>query len=157
VGRWAGLTGVQSVLRRGAASLLDEAWQAGARLLVVADRVPAIRSTSLEDSLSRAGAPVVRLDLEDLAGTEARVRQALEAPGTVLLALAPCVRGARSAPPLAVDASRCNRCGGCLSLACPAIADLGGEAVTVDAEVCSGCGRCAPLCRSRALARTVER
>jgi len=152
-GRWAAVTGVGRILRDGAPALLDRTAQAGARLLVIADRIGPVRSTSLEDSLARTGRPVVRLDLDDLAGAEARVREALEVPGTVLLALSPCVRGSSRVAPLLVDASLCNRCGACLSLACPAISDGGEEAMAVDAAVCSGCGRCAPLCRSRALGR----
>ena len=152
-GRWAAVTGVARILREGAPALLDRTAQAGARLLVIADRIGPVRSTSLEDSLARTGRPVVRLDLDDLAGAEARVRKALEVPGTILLALSPCVRGASRVAPLLVDASRCNRCGACLSLACPAISDEGEEAMAVDATVCTGCGRCAPLCRSRALGR----
>jgi TPP-dependent indolepyruvate ferredoxin oxidoreductase alpha subunit len=150
-GRWAAVTGVSRLLREGAPALLDLAARAGARLLVIADRVAPVRSTSVEESLAGTGNPMVRLDLDDLALAEARVRQALEVPGTVLLALSPCVRGAARGAPLHVDASRCNRCGACLSLACPAISDDGEEAMGVDAAICTGCGRCAPLCRSRAL------
>jgi TPP-dependent indolepyruvate ferredoxin oxidoreductase alpha subunit len=151
-GRWAAVTGAGRILRGGATAWLGLVASAGARFAVVADRVGPVRSTSVEDALDRAAAPVIRLDLDDLAGTEARVREALDRPGSVLLALAPCVRGRAAGTPLRVDASRCNRCGACLSLACPALSD-GGEAVVVDALACTGCGRCAPLCRSRALGR----
>ena len=150
-GRWAAVTGVARLLREGASTLLDAAARAGACILVVADRVAPVRSTSLEEALARTGRPVVRLDLDDLFLAEARVRQALEVPGTVLLALSPCVRGASGGAPLLVEARLCNRCGACLSLACPAISDDGEEAMRVDAGICAGCGRCAPLCRSRAL------
>ena len=150
-GRWAAVTGVARLLREGAPALLDEAERAGARVLVIADRVAPVRTTSLEDALARTGRPIVRLDLDDLAQTEARVRQAIEVPGTILLALSPCIRGAPRAAPLVVDAKLCNRCGACLSLACPAISDDGEEAMRVDAGICSGCGRCEPLCRSRAI------
>jgi len=150
-GRWAAVTGVARLLREGAPALLEETARAGARLLVIADRVAPVRSTSLEDSLSRAGARVVRLDLDDLSLAEARAHQALDVPGTVLLALSPCARVAPRAAPLHVEARLCNRCGACLSLACPAISDDGEESMGVDAGICTGCGRCAPLCRSRAL------
>jgi hypothetical protein len=150
-GRWAAVTGIARLLREGAPALLSDTERAGARLLVIADRVAPVRTTSLEDALARTGRPIVRLDLDDLAMTEARVRQAIEVPGTVLLALSPCVRGAPREAPLAVDATLCNRCGACLSLACPAISDDGEEAMAVDEAVCTGCRRCAPLCRSRAL------
>jgi len=150
-GRWAAVTGVARLLREGAPALLDVAEQAGARLLVIADRVAPVRSTSLEESLAGTGRPIVRLDLDDLFLTEARVRQALEVPGTVLLALSPCVRGASREAPLVVEARLCNRCGACLSLACLAISDDGEEAMRIDAGICTGCGRCAPMCRSRAI------
>ena len=57
----------------------------------------------------------------------------------------------RGLPPLAITPSRCNRCGACLRLGCPAISDLGGEALVVDAGACNGCGACAPVCRARAI------
>lgn len=54
-------------------------------------------------------------------------------------------------PPLAIEERRCNRCGSCLKLGCPAIADGGGEALVIDEAVCTGCGLCVPLCRARAI------
>lgn len=150
-GRWAAMTGLDRLEREGAAALLGSAARAGARVVVVADRVAAVRATRVESDLIRAGARVVLLDPGDLAGAEDRVREALDHPGTVLLALVHCVLDARRALPFAVDAARCNRCGSCLTLACPAITDPGGESMVVDAATCPGCGRCAPLCRSRAL------
>jgi indolepyruvate ferredoxin oxidoreductase alpha subunit len=62
--------------------------------------------------------------------------------------------GVQSAPrraPLAIAEARCNRCGSCLKLGCPAIADSGGEALVIEAATCSGCGICTPLCRARAI------
>jgi Pyruvate/2-oxoacid:ferredoxin oxidoreductase delta subunit len=150
-GRRAAVTGIARLGREGG-TFLAAAERAGARLIVVADRRAPVRSLDLEDALARAGARVAQLDPGDLAGAEARVREALDAPGTVLVSLAPCVRGAPRAGPVAVDASRCNRCGSCLTLACPALSDKGGEGVAVDATACTGCGLCTPLCRSRALA-----
>jgi len=150
-GRWGAVTGVGRLLREGAPALLDEAGRAGARLLVIADRVAPVRSLRIEEALQRAGARFGWLELDDAAAAEAQVRQALEEPGTVLVALARCVRGVPHQAPLEVDASLCNRCGSCLTLACPALSD-GGESTGVDPSVCTGCGRCAPLCRSRALA-----
>jgi ferredoxin len=150
-GRFGAVTGVARLLRQGAPALLEEADRAGARLLVVADRVAPVRSLRIEEEFSRAGARYAWLDLGDPGGAEARVREALDRPGVVLLALARCVRGTAHAPALSVDAARCNRCGSCLTLACPALFD-GGESARVDPDVCTGCGRCAPLCRSSALA-----
>jgi NAD-dependent dihydropyrimidine dehydrogenase PreA subunit len=98
------------------------------------------------------GALLARVDPGDLAGVEAAVGRALHQPGTtVLVAVAPCVLGAPAAPPLAIRAARCNRCGACLGLGCPAISDPGREAMVIDGGRCTGCGRCAPLCRGRAI------
>lgn len=58
----------------------------------------------------------------------------------------------RLAPPFAIAASRCNRCGACLRLDCGAISDQGGESLVVDAGACSGCAACSGVCRARAIA-----
>ena len=149
-GRWGAVTGVARLLREGAPALLDHTARAGARVVVVADRIAPVRSLRVEEELARGGFPYAWLELDDPAAAEARVRRALDQPGTVLVALARCVRGGPHLEPLAVDAALCNRCGSCLTLACPALSD-DGEATVVDPAVCTGCGRCAPLCRSRAL------
>jgi TPP-dependent indolepyruvate ferredoxin oxidoreductase alpha subunit len=67
-------------------------------------------------------------------------------------ASAPWLTVLRGGPAFAIAASRCNRCGACLRLGCPAISDVGGEALVVDGDACTGCGACAPVCRSRAIA-----
>ena len=148
-GRWAAVTGVRRV-SRGARALLDGAAAAGARLLVVADADPG-QASRLAALLAREGARVARVDPGDLAAAESAARAAAEAPLQVLVALAPCRRGEPGRAPLAVAPSRCNRCGACLVLGCPAIGDPGDEAMAIDAAVCNGCGLCAPLCRSRAI------
>jgi TPP-dependent indolepyruvate ferredoxin oxidoreductase alpha subunit len=150
-GRWGALTGVTRLLADGAPAFLEAVATAGARLVVVADRIGPVRSTSFEAALVQAGASMALLPLDDVLAVEARIRGALDEPGTVLLALAPCVRDAPTLVSLAVDPSRCNRCGACLSLGCPALSDPGDEGMAIDASVCRGCGRCAPLCRGRAI------
>ncbi len=57
----------------------------------------------------------------------------------------------RAAPPFAIVASRCNRCGACLDLGCPAISDVGADALVIDPALCAGGGLCAPACRARAI------
>jgi indolepyruvate ferredoxin oxidoreductase alpha subunit len=134
--------------------LLALAAGAGARFLAVADRrVAAVGAAArLEALLVASGARVRRVQPAALAEAEDAVAWAIGAgPRATLLALAPCVRrGPRSAP-LAVAPVRCNRCGACLRLGCPAISDPGGEALAIEPEICIGCGLCAPLCRSRAI------
>jgi len=149
-GRWAAVTGAREVLA-GADLAVSAAAAAGACVLVLADRdgAEARRAASL---LAATGARVVPLDGADLAAAEAAAREA-SLSGGALVALSPCAWRTRRGPPVAIAASRCNRCGACLSLGCPAISDAGGEAMIVDPGVCSGCGLCAPLCRARAIGR----
>ena len=152
-GRWAAVAGAAELSRRGALALVAEASRAGARLLVLADRSPADGGARLEALLAASGLRVERLDPSDLWATEDAVRRAADrGTATALLALSRCARGARHAPAFAIDPSRCNRCGACIGLACPAISDPGGEALAIDPAVCTGCGLCAALCRPRAIA-----
>jgi Pyruvate/2-oxoacid:ferredoxin oxidoreductase delta subunit len=153
-GRWAAVAGARRLLTAGAPALLAEAAAAGARLLVLADRLSPAGDASLERRLAAAGARVLRLDPTDVPGAEAAARAAAEAAATapaVLLATAACARAAARLAPLAVDPARCNRCTACLSLRCPALSYRGGESVELDPAGCTGCGLCAALCRSRAL------
>jgi ferredoxin len=149
-GRWAAVAGAARACADPAA-LLAEARSAGARLVAIADRDGPAGHAAVE-ALARAGADVALLDGVDAADVEAAVRAAAarDAAAVVVL-LSPCVRDAPPGDPVGVDAARCNRCGACLSLACPALSDPGADAVTVDRAVCTGCGLCVPLCRSRAL------
>ncbi|HEX9049219.1 MAG TPA: 4Fe-4S binding protein, partial [Anaeromyxobacter sp.] len=132
--------------------VLASAAGSGARLLVVADQAT-VRADAVGAALAAAGVRVVRVDPADLAAAEATARAEAEAGGAVLVALSPCRRGVPSSRPFAIAASRCNRCGACLALGCPAISDPAGEALAIDPATCTGCGLCAPLCRGRAIAR----
>ena len=102
-GRWGAMTGVARLLREGAPALLADATRAGAGLVVVADRIAPVRSLRIEEELARAGARYAWLELDDAGVAEAQVREALDRPGTVLVALARCVRGMPRAAPLVVD------------------------------------------------------
>ncbi len=148
-GRWAALVGARRLLEHGARALFEAAHGAGAALIVVADDEPA-RATTIEALLRAASAAVDRLDLRDVGAAERGVDLAA-GRRAVLLAVAGCTRGAVRSPAVALAAARCNRCGACLSLGCPALSDPGEEAMRVDPAACTGCGTCLPLCRSGAL------
>jgi indolepyruvate ferredoxin oxidoreductase alpha subunit len=67
------------------------------------------------------------------------------------VAQAPCaltVRGPKES--VVIDTERCNLCGLCLAIGCPALAP-GDDAVEVN-ESCTGCGVCADVCRRGAIA-----
>jgi indolepyruvate ferredoxin oxidoreductase, alpha subunit len=86
----------------------------------------------------------------------AKLRAALKAematPGLgVLVASAPCALAVRERRDrVAVDDERCNLCGLCLDIGCPALVP-GEEAMTIDL-VCNGCGTCVDVCKRGALA-----
>lgn len=107
-------------------------------------------------ALARAlGARSVRVvDALDLARTEAALREELartELSVVVARGRCPLARLAPS-PPSAIRAQRCNRCGACLRLGCPAISDRL-EAMVIDPSSCAGCGLCAQVCRAGAIER----
>jgi Pyruvate/2-oxoacid:ferredoxin oxidoreductase delta subunit len=134
----------------GRSPFLADAELGRSRLLVTAG--PDEPDPGAAAALAGPGA-VERLDPGDSIALEAAVARALSRLGTTwLVAVAPCVIGRPRAAPLQVIEARCNRCGACLSLACPAIRDEGGEAMAIDPARCTGCARCAQLCRGRALA-----
>ena len=56
-------------------------------------------------------------------------------------------------PALYVSRERCNDCGLCMGVACPALVKRDGE-VTILEDSCVGCGVCAHVCRREAIIRT---
>lgn len=101
------------------------------------------------------GVPRVReVDPLDLAATVEALREELARPEfSVVIARSPCARLRTDVrAPSRVLPSRCNRCGACLRLGCPAISD-GGENMVIDAGTCTGCGLCGQVCRPNAIER----
>lgn len=88
----------------------------------------------------------------DHEATVAAFRDELARPGSrVVVARSPCVRLRDDRrPPQRVEQSRCNRCGACLRLGCPALSD-DGESMVISTSDCAGCGLCAQVCRSQAI------
>jgi len=97
------------------------------------------------------GVRCVTVDATDHAAVDAAVDAEATTPGLgVVVALAPCVLMVREkAGTVVVDDERCNLCGACLDLGCPALAP--GEIAMRIAETCTGCGLCVEVCRRGAL------
>jgi indolepyruvate ferredoxin oxidoreductase alpha subunit len=88
-------------------------------------------------------------DEETVQGTIRRELAAGEL--SVLVALAPCILMDRSPKEqVVVDDDRCNLCGLCVDLGCPALV-TGDDAVQISAD-CTGCGVCLAVCARGALA-----
>jgi indolepyruvate ferredoxin oxidoreductase alpha subunit len=111
------------------------------------------------EQLARAfGIPTVHtVDPYDLGQVETALRDCLDAQGPAVLiskrecALLPSAR--RNWMALAVDVSRCNGCGLCFQVGCPAIfkgnqidQKSGRPKAEIDALLCTGCEICAQVC-----------
>jgi indolepyruvate ferredoxin oxidoreductase alpha subunit len=88
----------------------------------------------------------------DLKAVQAALTAELAAPGLgVIVAQAPCalVEAKHKRPPVVVDTDRCNLCGLCLAVGCPAI--VAGEGSVSISDACTACGLCLSVCRRGAL------
>jgi len=86
------------------------------------------------------------------------IKREIDAPGLgVLVALGPCALTVPGkAADIVVDPQRCNLCGLCFAIGCPALAP-GDEAVAMT-DACTGCALCVDVCKRGALtAVPVER
>jgi indolepyruvate ferredoxin oxidoreductase alpha subunit len=97
------------------------------------------------------GVPATTVDAFDEAAVRAAVRDAVAASDLrVLVALAPCIlmdKGPHER--VLVDDDRCNLCGLCVELGCPALV-AGDDAVEILSD-CAGCGVCLAVCARGAL------
>jgi indolepyruvate ferredoxin oxidoreductase alpha subunit len=111
-------------------------------------RGPAV---DIEKLCTGIGVRCTTVDAGDHPALDAAIRDEAARPGLgVIVALAPCVLMVREkAGEIVVDDERCNLCGVCLDLGCPALAPAD-DTITVT-DVCTGCGLCIDVCRRGAL------
>jgi len=97
------------------------------------------------------GVRCATVDATDYHALDSAIADEAERPGLgVVVARAPCILMTRRTPgAVVVDAERCNLCGLCLDLGCPALAP--GEGAVTVTEQCTGCGLCVEVCRRGAL------
>lgn len=112
-----------------------------------------VTSVSIEALVRGAGvANVVVVDAFDLGAIRRALKEALESEGlAAVIVRGPCAVAVRSrAGALSVDETKCDRCGVCLKLGCPAIQVVSGQTL-ISAAQCTGCGLCRQLCVRKAI------
>ncbi len=94
------------------------------------------------------------VDAFDLKALRAGVRDSLNRPEvSVIIVRGPCaMRVRKRANPRKVDVEKCNQCGVCLGLGCPAIQSADGQ-VFIEPTLCAGdiCTICEQLCPQKAI------
>jgi len=89
-----------------------------------------------------------RVDAYDLDSLRRAVREEIEAPEpSVIIVTRPCALKVPPGRPSVVDEAKCNNCGLCLRLGCPAIQ----EGAWIDSHLCRGCGLCREVCPREAI------
>ena len=88
------------------------------------------------------------MDPYNLKETELAVRAALavDEPSVVICRRECVLLPGQKRPSLQVDEARCNGCGLCLKVGCPAIVREGQEKVRIESLLCTGCTICQQTC-----------
>jgi indolepyruvate ferredoxin oxidoreductase alpha subunit len=173
-GRVAGIIGDSTFLHSGITPLLDLVYNKGTACVILLDNdttamtghqdhpgtgkdakgrpAPSVDYTQLAQSLGLEDVVVVNpLQIDKLKKT---LKEALDSDRpSLVIARAPCALIARRKPThfVEVDTEKCNACGVCLKIGCPAIeTDEEGRA-RVNPTVCVGCSVCTQLCKFQAM------
>jgi indolepyruvate ferredoxin oxidoreductase alpha subunit len=159
----------------GLTGLLGSVFNGGTETVVILDnRTTAMTGHQDNPFTGRtlSGAPAPEVDIETvvralgvrdvrtvdpnlLRPTEKALREAVAAPEvSVVIAKAPCVLLTRErGEPFAIDTEKCNACGFCIRLGCPAIGRGENSRARIDADLCVGCRQCVQVCRCGAIKR----
>ncbi|MFW6150203.1 MAG: indolepyruvate ferredoxin oxidoreductase subunit alpha [Chloroflexota bacterium] len=113
------------------------------------------KAVDIEDLVRGIGVTDVKVaDAFDVKGLRSALRDSLEQDElSVVIVRGPCaVRERRRATPMAIDQEKCNGCGVCLQLGCPAVQSQDGR-LHIDSALCIGdfCGVCRQVCPKGAI------
>jgi indolepyruvate ferredoxin oxidoreductase alpha subunit len=114
------------------------------------------RAVDVERVVRGVGVEDVKvLDAFDLKALRSALRDSLQRPElSVVIVRGPCaVRNPRKSAAMVVEQEKCNQCGLCLQIGCPAVQMQDGQ-VHIDRALCIGecCGICRQLCTRGAIA-----
>jgi len=101
---------------------------------------------------------VWKADPYDIKATEQALRAALAVtePSVVILERACVLLPGQRGQPLWVDEARCNGCGLCLRVGCPAVIKVHDKLVRIDPLLCTGCSICQQTCFRGAIKQPVS-
>ena len=147
-------------LADGGAAALAGAASAGADAIIVVEGARRQPSSALDPLALAQGQLAARwreIDVFDLAASAAAIAEEMKGPGpAMIVARGRCpLQAERPGATPAVVERRCNRCGTCLRLGCPAISE-GEEAMAIDPSSCVGCGLCRQVCRAGAIVECAD-
>lgn len=118
------------------------------------------RESSIEEFAKACGIRrVVTVDPYDLKTLRKVIREEIDAPeASVIITKAPCIlleHARDKMSPMKVVEEKCQSCGVCLKLSCPALEKVPGAedsfSVTVNPVLCSGCQLCFQICPFQAI------
>lgn len=176
-GKTVAALGDSTFIHGGITGLIDIVYNKGATLVIILDNCTTAMTGRQEHpgtGKTLQGAPTVSLDFEKLARAlgvrdahtinpmnfdllERTIRDCLESSEpSVIVAKRPCVLipGQEKLPVYRIDEHKCNQCGACIRLGCPAIIQIGRneeKRVTIDSFFCQGCGFCETVCKFDAI------
>ncbi len=160
--------GDSTFLHSGMTPLLDVVYNGGSTTVLILDNSTTAMTGHQEHpgtGRTLGGQPAPKVDLEmlvralgvrrvqtvdayDLAAIRRAVREETKAAEpSVIIVSRPCALKVPPGRPSVVDEARCNNCGACLRLGCPAIQ----EGAWIDPHLCRGCGLCRQVCPQEAV------
>ncbi len=169
--------GDSTFFHTGLPALLNTAYNRGACLVIIMDnRITAMTGHQDHPGTGRTlqGAETTAIDPADMArsmgiqhvtvvnphdikATEAAIRAGLEASEpAVVITQAPCALRIPPQPALTINPERCNGCGLCLRIGCPALYRVSPDEVRINHLLCTGCTVCQQVCARQAITQLQE-
>ncbi len=172
------IIGDSTFIHSGITGLINIAYNKGTSKVIIADNSITGMTGHQQNPMSGltlAGEPTATVDLEALAKaigiknvsvidpnnlSESRevIRRELNNDGpSVIISRRPCalLKHVKREPAIIPNTEKCNGCGLCMQIGCPAISINDGK-VNINETLCVGCGVCTQLCKRGVLTREIK-